>query len=56
MYSKKQHLIIGFHGCEESVRDELVNHKTNMKISKNTYDWLGSGMYFWENNDIRALE
>ncbi len=24
--------------------------------SKNDYDWLGNGMYFWENNAQRALE
>lgn len=27
-----------------------------MKPSENTYDWLGSGLYFWENNYQRALD
>ena len=27
-----------------------------MRISENSYDWLGPGMYFWENDSDRALE
>ena len=27
-----------------------------MKRSENSYDWLGHGIYFWENNYQRALE
>ncbi len=27
-----------------------------MIASQNEYDWLGSGIYFWENNPARALE
>ena len=27
-----------------------------MDPSKNDYDWLGNGIYFWENNYLRALE
>ena len=30
--------------------------KTELKISDNSYDWLGSGIYFWEGNARRALE
>ncbi|MEO7312890.1 MAG: hypothetical protein ABIX01_21070 [Chitinophagaceae bacterium] len=26
-----------------------------LNASKNDYDWLGNGMYFWENNQQRAL-
>ena len=26
-----------------------------LHASKNDYDWLGHGMYFWENNFLRAL-
>ena len=57
MYSKRAGLIIGFHGCDESVRDEVVFKKGSLlKPSANDYDWLGSGVYFWENNYTRALE
>lgn len=56
MYSKRAGLILGFHGCDQSVRDAVVkNPKEMLKQSKNDYDWLGSGIYFWENNYDRAL-
>ena len=56
MYSKRSSLVIGFHGCDLGVRDKLVNSKTVFRQSKNDYDWLGHGMYFWENDVDRALE
>lgn len=57
MYSKKSGLIIGFHGCDESVRDDVVSKKGILiNSSENDYDWLGHGAYFWENNYYRALE
>ncbi|MEO8147295.1 MAG: hypothetical protein ABI723_06650 [Bacteroidia bacterium] len=56
MYSKRANLIIGFHGCDESIRDRLVNSKSAFKKSENDYDWLGHGMYFWDNDPERALE
>ncbi|MFI5379332.1 MAG: hypothetical protein ACHRHE_08545 [Tepidisphaerales bacterium] len=30
--------------------------KSLLKPSQNDYDWLGHGIYFWENNPQRALE
>jgi hypothetical protein len=55
MYDVKPNLIIGFHGCDASVRDHLLNHPDQIIFSKEKYDWLGHGMYFWENNYQRAL-
>ena len=56
MYSKKSGLIIGFHGCDKSLRDKIVYEKgALLKPSNNVYDWLGGGIYFWENNQERAL-
>ena len=49
-------LLIGFHGCEQSVRDSIVSGTSMIKASENGYDWLGFGFYFWENNFERALE
>lgn len=48
--------MIGFHGCEKSVRDSIVSGNSMLKASENGYDWLGAGFYFWENNYERALE
>jgi hypothetical protein len=56
MYSRKSGLVIAFHGCDEEVRDAVLNGKLDLKASTNDYDWLGSGIYFWENNYDRALQ
>jgi hypothetical protein len=56
MYSIKPGLIIGFHGCDQSVRDSIVSGELMLKASENDFDWLGKGFYFWENNFERALE
>lgn len=57
MYRNKSNLVFGFHGCDASVCDGLVlGAITKLKYSENNYDWLGKGMYFWENDYDRALE
>lgn len=57
MYSKRSGLVLGFHGCDEEVRDFIVsNKKSTLSPSENDYDWLGNGIYFWENNYVRALK
>ena len=56
MYHPRPGLVIGFHGCDLSVCNEVIEVRTSLKPSINNYDWLGSGVYFWENNCQRALE
>lgn len=56
MYNVNPSLIFGFHGCDAKVRDNLLKDPDAIKISKEPYDWLGHGMYFWENNFDRAME
>lgn len=56
MYSTKYSLILAFHGCDQSVRDAIINNKDSLKPSTNEYDWLGNGIYFWENDPKRAME
>ncbi|WP_217700029.1 hypothetical protein [Sphingobacterium sp. CZ-UAM] len=34
----------------------VLTLKQPLKGSVNNYDWLGNGMYFWENSQSRALE
>ena len=48
LYSRRANLVIGFHGCDRSVVEKV--------ISTNDYDWLGSGICFWENNEERAWQ
>ena len=55
LYSSRSNLYIGFHGCDKSVVEYVINGG-NLKPSQNSYDWLGHGIYFWENNEARALQ
>jgi hypothetical protein len=49
-------LVIAYHGCDITLRDDLVSGRvTHLNHSKNKYDWLGSGAYFFENDLDRAL-
>mgnify|MGYP000050327346 CR=1 FL=1 len=54
MYSRLPNLVIGFHGCNEEVFNAVVRQGETIEWSKNDYDWLGHGIYFWEQNYERA--
>lgn len=56
LYTSDPGLVIGFHGCEESIRDAVVSGKLELKTSENKHDWLGHGFYFWQNNYDRAMD
>lgn len=56
IYSRRSNLIIGFHGCDKSVVEKVLSGKDILTASTNDYDWLGHGIYFWENNETRALQ
>ncbi|WP_343672765.1 hypothetical protein [Chitinophaga sp.] len=56
MYQIKEHLILGFHGCDEETCQKLINSPNEFHFNKNPYDWLGHGMYFWENDLQRAYQ
>ena len=56
MYSKRSGLVLGFHGCDEDVAKRILNKQDNLCPSHNLYDWLGPGIYFWENSPARAYE
>jgi hypothetical protein len=49
-------LVLAYHGCDITVRDELLAGLTHLRSSKNAYDWLGGGVYFYEADPDRALE
>ena len=51
LYSRRSNLVIGFHGCDQSVVEAVIAGKTELLASTNDYDWLGNGIYFWENNE-----
>ena len=56
MYGSPVSLILGFHGCDSSVGEKVLSGKLDLAASANSYDWLGHGRYFWENNPQRALQ
>ncbi|RAJ05054.1 hypothetical protein LX64_02208 [Chitinophaga skermanii] len=56
MYSKRSGLVLGFHGCDEQVAHAIILGKEKLLPSKNDDDWLGYGIYFWDNSPSRALE
>jgi hypothetical protein len=56
MYNSRHNLLIGFHGCDEKVQMSLLNQPNSINVSNKPYDWLGHGIYFWENNYERAFQ
>jgi len=57
IYSHQPLMVLAFHGCEKTIRDDILNSTNkHLKTSDNPYDWLGKGIYFWLNDPIRALE
>lgn len=48
--------VLGYHGCDFSLVQQLLKADTELKFSENSYDWLGHGIYFWENAPYRAFE
>lgn len=56
MYEKLPNLVIGFHGCTKDTHRRVLVENEELKGSYNTYDWLGNGIYFWENNLVRAWD
>lgn len=52
-----QRTIFGYHGCDRAVADAVLRGRTkSLSASQNSYDWLGSGIYFWEHGPERAFD
>lgn len=56
LYSTLSGLVLGFHGCDKEVGERVLAGASQLRKSENEYDWLGHGIYFWENNPERALQ
>jgi hypothetical protein len=48
--------VLGYHGCDEAIGERILQNDDHVAVSRNRYDWLGEGAYFWENSPERALE
>ena len=56
MDSRIPNIVFGYHGCDEEVGRAVINGDTQLKSSENDFDWLGHGIYFWENAPNRAWQ
>ncbi len=49
-------LVLGYHGCSERLGRKALSDGLPLEPSDKDYDWLGPGIYFWENDPVRARE
>lgn len=58
LYEYQPSFILGFHGCDKSTADSVLvsGQTTHLNHSEKVYDWLGSGIYFWEGSYTRAMQ
>lgn len=56
MYSAKPAFVYGFHGMDKEAAIPILLQDSEFHHSDNSYDWLGQGIYFWENNYQRAID
>ena len=49
-------IVVGYHGCDLDLAHKLVMGQERIRAENRNYHWLGSGIYFWENDQDRALE
>jgi hypothetical protein len=46
--------LLGHHGTSRQVAETVLSN--GFRVSQNSYDWLGDGVYFWQNAPLRAME
>lgn len=51
---KYDRTIVAYHGCDAKTAERILAGDSFTR-SENSYDWLGSGIYFWEFGADRAL-
>lgn len=54
LYSHRSSIVIGFHGCDRTLAEKVVLGQEMLREGDHDYDWLGHGIYFWENSVARA--
>lgn len=48
--------VLGYHGCDQSILTDILTGESDIRVSRNDYDWLGNGVYFWEDSYQRAFQ
>lgn len=57
VYQHRGQYVLGFHGCDKTVAMKVLKtNSAHLTFSNHAYDWLGSGVYFWKNDPVRAYE
>jgi hypothetical protein len=56
LYELLPGLLLGFHGTDRAIVERVLRGECHLAPSKNAYDWLGNGVYFWEYSPRRALD
>ena len=57
LYQRQPSFVLGFHGTDRTVVNKAVSGKLpHLDRSEDTTEWLGHGVYFWENDPARAFE
>ena len=55
MHRLSTSFVLGYHGCDRITAEALISGEP-FAASRNAWDWLGHGVYFWEANPLRGLE
>jgi hypothetical protein len=53
MLAESQRIVVGYHGTSAR-KAEAIFRERLFQPSENDYDWLGHGIYFWEEAPYRA--
>lgn len=57
LYRWQPSFLLGFHGTDKSVVESVVGAPAcGLSKSDSKTEWLGHGVYFWENDHARALD
>lgn len=57
LYQRQPSFVLGFHGTDRTVVDQAVSRDIeHLDRSEDTTEWLGHGVYFWENDPARAMD
>ena len=50
-------IVLGYHGCSRETAEGILSGKIrHLRCSNSSSEWLGRGVYFWENSYDRALQ
>lgn len=50
-------IVLGYHGCSKETAAKILSGESkHLRCSNASGEWLGKGVYFWENSYDRALQ